>query len=505
MSLIERDRLAAARKAPFSVGLLGKTIETDTVRSLGVDCETGNLLVNPQYIEDQAKDFPPGYIILHEELHVWLKHPQRGKGRDPYLWNIAADAAVEYILRGLFQWQPPEEYVTAERYGLKPGLSAEAYYKALSEMVSEAAKQGDNDDEQDGGKGGDSGESGNAGSQRRKDKEDGDNAQGSGEQQDGEQDQAGQQGGETGQQDGQDGQQDGKQDGQQGGGASGQDGQSQCQNQASAGRRKGPLGEYKTIGESEHGISDEAREKAGAQGSMPKSAYKGAIKRLADQFYTEELEAMKQAYEDSDPSRSAGLYCGPAKEVEVWASKGIAIADSLIPSMAPANGVEDLTYTRQRMVGYGLINYDVILPGMRDFGLVAVVVDTSASMEPDQLGFSIGVINGLIMAGYKVLLVHWDTTLRKTEIVESPINHTMLSGRGGTDMTSPIYWLKDEHPEIENVVIITDGYNGYNWPDTGYIRQDSRRVVVAIVPRGHAGMCPYPVVFSDGTKMKGLG
>jgi len=491
MSSIEAQRLAAARKAPFSVGLLGKTIQTTAIPTIAVDCDTGSLLVNPDYVESRLKDFPPGYVILHEELHVWLKHPQRGKGRDPYLWNIAADAAVEYILRDLFNgWQPPEGYVTAERYGLRPGLSAESYYKTLTELAQAAqqdkAKDGDRKESGQGqGKSGQGGQEQDQNEDEDEDKQDSGDDQGDGK--DGDQDS---------QQDGEDDQQDGK-DGQ-------QDGQGK-EDQGPGGKRSGPLGDYKTIGESEHGVPGDVREKAGAEGSMPKSAYRPVVKKLADQCYSEELETVKGEYEESDPFRAAGLYCGPAKEIEVWASKGIAIADSLIPSMAPANGVEDLTYTRQRMVGYGLINHDVILPGMRDYGMVAVVVDTSASMEPDQLGFSIGVINGLIMAGYKVLLVHWDTTLRKTEIVESPINHTMLSGRGGTDMTSPIYWLKDEHPEIENVVIITDGYNGYSWPDTGYIRQDSRRVVVVIVPRGHAGLCPYTVVLSDGTKMKGLG
>jgi predicted metal-dependent peptidase len=50
---------------------------------------------------DKATDLAAKYICFHEALHVILKHVQRRGDREPRMWNIAVDIAVNEILDDL--------------------------------------------------------------------------------------------------------------------------------------------------------------------------------------------------------------------------------------------------------------------------------------------------------------------------------------------------------------------------------------------------------------------
>jgi predicted metal-dependent peptidase len=61
------------------------------VRVAAVDGETREIFLNPNAGLDAAEC---RFVIAHELLHVALRHLPRRQGRDPFLWNVAAD----YIL-----------------------------------------------------------------------------------------------------------------------------------------------------------------------------------------------------------------------------------------------------------------------------------------------------------------------------------------------------------------------------------------------------------------------
>jgi predicted metal-dependent peptidase len=56
-----------------------------------VDFETREIFVNPAAGLDEAG---ARFVLAHELLHVGLRHDVRRRGRDPYLWNVACDFAV---------------------------------------------------------------------------------------------------------------------------------------------------------------------------------------------------------------------------------------------------------------------------------------------------------------------------------------------------------------------------------------------------------------------------
>lgn len=103
------------------------------------------LLVNP----DWFCALPPAErigVVAHEVLHPAMQHHARRGQRDPRRWNVAADAAINPLLReagyslpasGLFPGEGPLR-------DLPPNLSAEEYYAMLDEDA-ETGAGGDGD------------------------------------------------------------------------------------------------------------------------------------------------------------------------------------------------------------------------------------------------------------------------------------------------------------------------------------------------------------------------
>lgn len=114
---------------------------TDSVPTMGVDGRS--LYVNPAFCLTLSPKEVQG-VLAHEVLHIALKHHCRRGARDPQLWNVAADLAINHILKeagmtlpkcGLFPGVAPfEDY--------PPGLSAEAYYTMLMEKGAPQGMKG---------------------------------------------------------------------------------------------------------------------------------------------------------------------------------------------------------------------------------------------------------------------------------------------------------------------------------------------------------------------------
>ena len=104
------------------------------------------------------------FVVAHEILHCVFDHMSRREGRDPKVWNIAADYCVNGILkRDRIGDDPPVKFFHDRKYD---GWSAEQVYDEISEKYSNEqldalgkmldehlSQDGDGDDNKEPGKG----------------------------------------------------------------------------------------------------------------------------------------------------------------------------------------------------------------------------------------------------------------------------------------------------------------------------------------------------------------
>ncbi|GAA1595217.1 vWA domain-containing protein [Actinoplanes couchii] len=143
-----------------------------------------------------------------------------------------------------------------------------------------------------------------------------------------------------------------------------------------------------------------------------------------------------------------------------------------------ASGAVDYTYQRPSRRGAAVPR--VVLPSLRrPMPRVAVVVDTSGSMGPDELNAVLGEVAGVLRAvgigRNRVSVLSCDAdvhTVRKA----ATIGDVVLEGGGGTDMRVGIeHALRGpERPHI--IIVLTDGYTP--WPDA---RPGGVRVIAGLV------------------------
>lgn len=155
-----------------------------------------------------------------------------------------------------------------------------------------------------------------------------------------------------------------------------------------------------------------------------------------------------------------------------WAEKTLAaptvpwrqiLAASVRRAVAWARGAGDYTYSRpgrRRIPG-------VLTPSLRrPQTTVAVVIDTSGSMSPGQLGAALREVQGVIRAagigsrGLRVLTCDADVAatveVRRAEDVD-------LIGGGGTDMRVGIAAAETARPAADVIIVLTDGFTP--WPE----------------------------------------
>lgn len=68
-------------------------------------------------------------VLLHELAHLWLKHHERGRGKERVRWNFATDLAIN----SRFPLPLPEGALRPETFGFPEGLTAEEYYELLKD------------------------------------------------------------------------------------------------------------------------------------------------------------------------------------------------------------------------------------------------------------------------------------------------------------------------------------------------------------------------------------
>jgi predicted metal-dependent peptidase len=97
------------------------------IRVAAVSAADRKLYFNPlaALSADEAR-----FVVAHEFLHVALRHDRRVDGRDPFLWNVAADYAINLWLTEMEVGQPPAIGLLLDDQ--LQGLSAETIYDRIA-------------------------------------------------------------------------------------------------------------------------------------------------------------------------------------------------------------------------------------------------------------------------------------------------------------------------------------------------------------------------------------
>jgi predicted metal-dependent peptidase len=132
----------------------------------------------------------------------------------------------------------------------------------------------------------------------------------------------------------------------------------------------------------------------------------------------------------------------------------------------------------------------VILPGLaRPVPAIAVVIDTSASMEHRHLGRCLAELDGIItslgLRSRRVDILAVDTTVRARGRVARAAD-VDLRGGGGTDMGAGIAAAAGLRPKPQLVVVLSDGHTP--WPAA----PPGVRVVAALLTADHEDDPPPP-------------
>ena len=174
-------------------------------------------------------------------------------------------------------------------------------------------------------------------------------------------------------------------------------------------------------------------------------------------------------------------------------------ADSLLePAKIP--WTSKLARVTRYAVGYrsGAVTHRYDAPGRRQAGIgfgpgrpimprlrtpipnVTVIVDTSGSMSPKDLGAAARETSGILKAlGAHVTLTVCDAEvhgLKKVDTIEQVLG--MLTGGGGTDMRPAFAAALKQRPRPDVIICITDGHVGDGFPQQA--PQGVRTVVVLV-------------------------
>ena len=129
-----------------------------------------------------------------------------------------------------------------------------------------------------------------------------------------------------------------------------------------------------------------------------------------------------------------------------------------------ANGHTDYTYTRPSRRQFAVRN--VVLPATRrPLPTVAIVVDTSGSVDDGMLGQALGEVDGAVaglgVPGEQVTVLACDAAVSTVQKVRRAAD-ARLGGGGGTDMRQGVAAAALLRPRPDVLVVLTDGYTP--WP-----------------------------------------
>lgn len=138
MDLMQKARGKMMLKQPFFATLMITTpfVERDDIPTAGTDME--KVYWNRSFVESLGTVEKVMFLIAHEVMHICLNHGSRMRSRNPLIWNIACDYAINLILvdSGM---EFIEGGMLDKQY---EGMSADEIYDKLIEKADKIRQQG---------------------------------------------------------------------------------------------------------------------------------------------------------------------------------------------------------------------------------------------------------------------------------------------------------------------------------------------------------------------------
>ena len=133
----------------------------------------------------------------------------------------------------------------------------------------------------------------------------------------------------------------------------------------------------------------------------------------------------------------------------------------------------DYSWMRTSRKGWDM---DAVMPGMKatDAINIAVAIDTSGSISPDQCKDFLSEIQGIMESfdSYRIHVFTFDTETYNPQQYDSDnledITEYDIQGGGGTDFDAIFRYLKGAEIEPKKLVVFTDGYPFGSWGDPNY-------------------------------------
>lgn len=136
---LQKARARLLLHHPFFATLLLSTpmIEDKSLPTAATDMK--NIYYNPEFFAPLAGEVIE-FVLGHEVLHIVFEHGLRLHSRDPRLWNIACDYAINLILEDSGFTLHPQCLIDRKYMG----MSAEQIYELLQKSVPKRKKQPSN-------------------------------------------------------------------------------------------------------------------------------------------------------------------------------------------------------------------------------------------------------------------------------------------------------------------------------------------------------------------------
>jgi predicted metal-dependent peptidase len=158
-----------------------------------------------------------------------------------------------------------------------------------------------------------------------------------------------------------------------------------------------------------------------------------------------------------------------------------ALTGAVREAVAWASGAVDYTYQRPSRRSAAMRG--VVLPRLRrPVPRVAIVLDTSGSMDDTRIAAALGEVTGVLRAvgvgGNRVQVLACDAAVHVARRVAS-VGEITLAGGGGTDMRVGIDAAMETAPKPDFVIVLTDGYTP--WPERA---PAATRVIAGVIGDG---------------------